>query len=107
MATAYVLAQRFTTHPKFLPNPQRFITLRGGAEEEYCVVDVSKVGKPGGAARILEQMEVSRARSKMESYILAMTLPGWPLLDQSLQSTGVSFTTTLAITQAGSTSSRR
>ncbi|KAJ3559889.1 hypothetical protein NM688_g67 [Phlebia brevispora] len=51
----------YTTHPKFLPHPAKYISLRGGNEDEYCVVDVSRVGKPGGVARILEQMEMSRA----------------------------------------------
>lgn len=52
---------RYHTHPKFLPHPAKHISLRGGAEEEYTVVDVSNVGKPGGTAKILEQMETSRA----------------------------------------------
>ena len=52
---------RYETHPKFLPYPSKYISLRGSADEEYSVIDVSKVGKPGGVARILEQMELSRA----------------------------------------------
>ena len=52
---------RYTTHPKFLPHPARHVSLRGASDEEYCVVDVTRVGKPGGVARILEQMELSRA----------------------------------------------
>lgn len=54
-------AARYTTHPKFLPYPAKFVSLRGAEEDEYCVVDVTRVGKPGGAARILEHIEVSRA----------------------------------------------
>lgn len=52
---------RYHTHPKFLPHPAKHITLRGNSEDEYAVVDVTRLGKPGGAARILEHMETSRA----------------------------------------------
>lgn len=51
----------YHTHPKFLPHPARHISLRGASEDEYAVVDVTRLGKPGGTARILEQMETSRA----------------------------------------------
>ncbi|KAI0703572.1 P-loop containing nucleoside triphosphate hydrolase protein [Cytidiella melzeri] len=51
----------YHTHPKYLPHPGRHISLRGNAEDEYTVVDVSNIGKPGGVAKILEQMEMSRA----------------------------------------------
>ncbi|KAI0340501.1 DEAD/H helicase [Trametopsis cervina] len=51
----------YHTHPKFLPHPARHISLRGNTEDEYTVVDISKMGRPGGAAKILEHMETSRA----------------------------------------------
>lgn len=50
----------YHTHSKFLPHPAKHIALRGGSEDEYSVVDVSKVAR-GGEAKILEQMETSRA----------------------------------------------
>ena len=54
-------AARYTTHPRFLPYPAKYVSLRGAEDDEYCVVDVTRVGKPGGVARILEHIEVSRA----------------------------------------------
>ncbi|KAH9951273.1 DEAD/H helicase [Amylocystis lapponica] len=51
----------YHTHPKFLPFPAKHVTLRGAEEEKYSVVDVSNLGKPGGTARIIEEVEVSRA----------------------------------------------
>lgn len=50
----------FHTNPKFLPHPAKHVSLRGNSQNEYSVVDVSRVAK-GGTARILEQMETSRA----------------------------------------------
>ncbi|EKM55638.1 uncharacterized protein PHACADRAFT_256401 [Phanerochaete carnosa HHB-10118-sp] len=50
----------YHTHPKFLPQPAKHISLRGGNEDEYSVIDVTKVAQ-GGTARILETMETSRA----------------------------------------------
>ncbi|OBZ75158.1 putative ATP-dependent helicase HRQ1 [Grifola frondosa] len=51
----------YHTHPKFLPFPSKHISIRGAEEEKYSVVDISRVGKPGGVARILEEIELSRA----------------------------------------------
>lgn len=51
----------YHTHPKFLPFPAKHVSLRGAEEEKYSVIDISKVGKPGGTARIIEEVEVSRA----------------------------------------------
>ncbi|KAI0928397.1 hypothetical protein AcW1_005652 [Taiwanofungus camphoratus] len=51
----------YHTHPKFLPFPSKHIALRGGEEEKYSVVDITKLGKPGGRARVLEEVELSRA----------------------------------------------
>lgn len=55
------LSSRYHTHPRFLPHPAKHISLRGGNEDEYTVVDISNIARPGGTARILEQMETSRA----------------------------------------------
>ncbi|GLB35145.1 putative DNA replication factor CDT1 like [Lyophyllum shimeji] len=48
----------YHTHPKFLPFPSKYISIRGAQEEKYAVV---KVKKPGQAGVILEEIEVSRA----------------------------------------------
>ncbi|GJE86964.1 DEAD/DEAH box helicase [Phanerochaete sordida] len=50
----------YHTHPKFLPHPAKHISLRGSNDDEYSVVDVSRLAR-GGTARILETMETSRA----------------------------------------------
>ena len=52
---------RYHTHNKYLPYPAKHITLRGAEEERYCVIDISRVGKPDGSPRILEEVEISRA----------------------------------------------
>ncbi|CDO70744.1 hypothetical protein BN946_scf184798.g59 [Trametes cinnabarina] len=51
----------YHTHPRYLPYPAKHVSIRGAEEEKYCVVDVTRVGKPGGTATILEEIEVSRA----------------------------------------------
>ncbi|KAI0781100.1 DEAD/H helicase [Trametes elegans] len=51
----------FHTNPKYLPYPSRHVSIRGAEEEKYDVVDVSRLGRPGGAATILEEVELSRA----------------------------------------------
>ncbi|KAI8998791.1 DEAD/H helicase [Trametes punicea] len=51
----------YHTHPRYLPYPSRHVSIRGVEEEKYSVVDVSRVGKPGGSATILEEVELSRA----------------------------------------------
>ncbi|KAI0637127.1 DEAD/H helicase [Trametes polyzona] len=51
----------YHTHPKYLPYPSRHVSIRGIEEERYSVVDVTRLGKPGGAATILEEIELSRA----------------------------------------------
>jgi len=51
----------YHTHPKFLPFPSRHITLRGGEEEKYSVIDITQLSKPGGTTRIIEEVEISRA----------------------------------------------
>ncbi|KAI0736617.1 P-loop containing nucleoside triphosphate hydrolase protein [Fomitopsis betulina] len=51
----------YHTHPKFLPFPAKHISLRGGEEEKYSVIDMTRLGKPGGHPQILEEVEVSRA----------------------------------------------
>ncbi|KAH9901228.1 DEAD/H helicase [Cubamyces lactineus] len=51
----------YHTHPKYLPYPSRHVSIRGIEEEKYSVVDITRVGKPGGSATILEEVELSRA----------------------------------------------
>ncbi|KAI0374726.1 DEAD/H helicase [Pilatotrama ljubarskyi] len=51
----------FHTHPRYLPYPSRHVSIRGAEEEKYSVVDVTRMGKPGGIATILEEVELSRA----------------------------------------------
>ncbi|KAL1758264.1 hypothetical protein FB107DRAFT_207459 [Schizophyllum commune] len=47
----------YHTHPKFLPYPAQFISIRGMQEEKYLAVDVTKPDAP----RTLEEIEISRA----------------------------------------------
>lgn len=56
-----LLDSRYHTHPKYMPFPAKFIALRGVEEEKYTVVDISRIGKQNGAAKILEEIEISRA----------------------------------------------
>ncbi|OJT01605.1 ATP-dependent helicase HRQ1 [Trametes pubescens] len=51
----------YHTHPKYLPYPSRHVSIRGIEEEKYCVADVTRLGRPGGSATILEEIEISRA----------------------------------------------
>ncbi|KAG6874311.1 hypothetical protein C0995_001536 [Termitomyces sp. Mi166 len=68
----------YHTHPKFLPFPSKFISIRkivsfvswvkvtdcsaGGAREEtYAVVNVTKAGQSGGKGSIVEEVEITRA----------------------------------------------
>lgn len=51
---------RYHTHPKFMPYPAKHVSIRGIEEERYTLIDVTKFNR-GGAARILEEMEISRA----------------------------------------------
>ncbi|CCM03863.1 uncharacterized protein FIBRA_06013 [Fibroporia radiculosa] len=51
----------FNPHPKSLPFPAKHISLRGAQEDKYELIDITRLGKPGGHAQILEQIEVSRA----------------------------------------------
>ncbi|RDB21503.1 ATP-dependent helicase hrq1 [Hypsizygus marmoreus] len=48
----------YHTHPKFLPYPSRHISIRGAQEENYAVVNVTKMSQAGS---ILEEVEISRA----------------------------------------------
>jgi DEAD/DEAH box helicase domain-containing protein len=50
----------YHTHPKFLPYPAQNVAIRGVEEERYTLIDTTKFDV-GGAARILEEIEVSRA----------------------------------------------
>ncbi|KAI0670538.1 DEAD/H helicase [Trametes maxima] len=51
----------YLTHPKYLPYPSRHVSIRGAEEEKYSVVDITQLGKSGGNATILEEIELSRA----------------------------------------------
>ncbi|EJF65709.1 P-loop containing nucleoside triphosphate hydrolase protein [Dichomitus squalens LYAD-421 SS1] len=51
----------YHTHPRYLPYPSKHVSIRGAEEEKYSVVDVTRIGKPGGTAHILEEIELSRA----------------------------------------------
>lgn len=52
---------RYHTHPRYMPFPAKHVSLRGIEEERYTVVDISRLGQPGGTAKVLEEVEVSRA----------------------------------------------
>ncbi|KAG9318135.1 DEAD H helicase [Chiua virens] len=43
-------------HPKFLPYPAKYVSIRGAEEEKYILVDITK-----DAPKILEEVEFSRA----------------------------------------------
>ncbi|KAG5645882.1 hypothetical protein DXG03_005029 [Asterophora parasitica] len=47
----------YHTHPKFLPFPSKYISIRGAQEENYAVMNVTKAGH----LTILEEVETSRA----------------------------------------------
>ncbi|KAI6019639.1 DEAD H helicase [Pisolithus orientalis] len=51
----------YHTHPKYLPYPQKHVAIRGAEEVKYIVVDVTKVQEGGQSAKILEELELSRA----------------------------------------------
>ncbi|KAH7335388.1 P-loop containing nucleoside triphosphate hydrolase protein [Rhizoctonia solani] len=51
----------YHAHPKFLPFPSKYISIRGIEEEKYTVIDTTSLGHTGGQTRILEEIEVSRA----------------------------------------------
>jgi DEAD/DEAH box helicase domain-containing protein len=55
------VSNRYHTHPKFLPFPSRYVAIRGGEEEKYVAVDVTRAGQPGAPTNILEEIEISRA----------------------------------------------
>ncbi|KAL4065341.1 P-loop containing nucleoside triphosphate hydrolase protein [Scleroderma citrinum] len=51
----------YHTHPKYLPYPAKHVSIRGVEEEKYAVVDITKAGKNNQGAKILEELEISRA----------------------------------------------
>ncbi|KAG9101110.1 hypothetical protein FRC06_003338 [Ceratobasidium sp. 370] len=51
----------FHTNPKFLPYPSKYISIRGIQEDKYAVVDVTLSDRSEGEAKILEELELSRA----------------------------------------------
>ncbi len=44
-----------------MPYPSKHISIRGIEEERYVLWDITRLEKPGGRARVLEEVEVSRA----------------------------------------------
>lgn len=44
-----------------MPYPSKHVSIRGIEDEKYSVADVSRIGRPGGTVRILEEIELSRA----------------------------------------------
>lgn len=55
------MKSRYHTHPRYMPYPAGHTSIRGIEEHRYTVVDVSRVGQPGGEPKVLEEMEASRA----------------------------------------------
>ncbi|CAE6459000.1 unnamed protein product [Rhizoctonia solani] len=51
----------YHTNPKFLPFPSKYVSIRGIEEEKYVVIDTTSLEHAEGQARILEEIEVSRA----------------------------------------------
>ncbi|EJD05721.1 DEAD/H helicase [Fomitiporia mediterranea MF3/22] len=47
-------------NPKFLPYPSKHVSIRGIQEDIYTVIDTTDVSQ-GGSAKLLEEIEVSRA----------------------------------------------
>jgi DEAD/DEAH box helicase domain-containing protein len=56
-----LITLRYHPNPKYLPQPSRHVSIRGGQDETYCAIDVTKIDQPGGHARILEEIEIRRA----------------------------------------------
>lgn len=59
---------RYHTHPRYMPYPAGHVSIRGIEEERYTVVDVTRVGQPGGEAKVLEEVELSRALFEVSTY---------------------------------------
>ncbi|KAI0051412.1 P-loop containing nucleoside triphosphate hydrolase protein [Auriscalpium vulgare] len=51
----------YHTHPKFLPYPAKEVSIRGVEEDKYNVIDLTALRDLGGAAKMIEEVEVSRA----------------------------------------------
>ncbi|KAG6849336.1 hypothetical protein H0H93_009302 [Arthromyces matolae] len=51
----------YHAHPKFLPFPSKFISIRGAQEDKYAVINVTKTEESGQPGSILEEVEVSRS----------------------------------------------
>lgn len=47
---------RYHPHPKFLPYPAKYVSIRGAEDDKYTLVDVTK-----DVPKILEEIEFSRA----------------------------------------------
>jgi hypothetical protein len=70
-----VFETRYHVHPRYLPYPAKNISLRGVEEERYSVIDVTKVGQPGGQPKILEEVEDSRALFEVRTSTLIIKFP--------------------------------
>lgn len=51
---------RYHAHPRFLPYPAKYVSIRGAEEERYTVIDITEVDT-GKDPRVLEEIELSRA----------------------------------------------
>ena len=51
---------RYHTHPKLLPYPAKHVNLRGVEEEKYVLIDITEFER-GGTAKLVEEIEISRA----------------------------------------------
>ncbi|EJU03818.1 P-loop containing nucleoside triphosphate hydrolase protein [Dacryopinax primogenitus] len=51
----------YTTHPSYKPRPTMMVSLRGIQEDKYTVIDITTQDEQHGAARVLEEIELSRA----------------------------------------------
>lgn len=51
---------RYHAHPRFLPYPAKYVSIRGVEEEQYTVIDITGAGS-GKEPRVLEEIELSRA----------------------------------------------
>ena len=53
---------RYHTHPKFLPFPSKYISIRGSTDEEkYIAIDVTRIAQGEYGFHVLEEIDISRA----------------------------------------------
>lgn len=61
---------RYHTNPAFLPYPSKYISIRGIQEDKYAVVDVTLFDHSQGQAKVIEELELSRAIFEVRSSCL-------------------------------------